>query len=159
MKKLMVILLLILIGYMGYKHFVKGESVFGRYYKKPGTVKETVKPEEEIKDPKIPGIKKTVYEEPPAKYVLVLELELNNTVLIKSNKIPQGLVRLSGINGDSCNLDFFKRKQLLNKKMKFRQVIDRYGTIEVSLLEVKEKSVIVSMTNSSDREDQLIVVK
>jgi len=160
MKKFLLLLLLILAGYAGYMYVVKGINVFEKYYKKPAVNKEAVKKTEE----KNTGDKKVEAKKPEIKKVLptnhlIIELELNNTVQIKSKDIPTGMVRLASISKDSCVIDFYKRQHILNKRMDFRQVIEKSGTIEVHLIEIKAKSALVSMTNTVNTEDHLFVVK
>ncbi len=149
MKKLLLLLILILVCYIGYSFFVTGFGVFDKYFKKPEVKKEAVKP---------PAPKETVKPAVPRNH-LILELELNNTVLVQSKNIPAGKVRLVNVSKGFCTIEVFNKQSFLTKKLDIRHVIDKTASIEVHLIAIKEKSVLISMTNAASPEDQMSIVR
>jgi|GEM_PF-6755402 len=152
MKKLILLAFLAALIYGGYLYFVKNQNPFASFLRWNKTV--VTAPSTAVTTPKT---KNSAAEENR----LVLELELNKPVAITATTLYADQISLTRINkaGNFCNIRLYKSSGTLSKKIPLRKVLGRRGTIEVSLLELKEKSVIVSMSVVSNPKDKIEVLK
>jgi len=153
MKKLFFLVILAVLVYAAYMQFVRHESPLSIFRKKNLEIPYTPEKQAEAKIEK-----KKASLEPKA---LEVELELNKPVAFTAKSLYADQIRLTGIDkaAGSCTIHLYKSSGTLSKKVPVRKVVPKKGTIEVSLIELKEKSAVVSMVVSSNPKELIELVR
>ena len=154
MKKVVLFVILGVLTYGAYMQYVKHESPLSVFKKK-----------KTMEVPFVPKTKAELKKEQSIKVdeskKLEIELELNKPVPFTSKSLYADQIRLTGIDkaSNTCTIHLYKSSGTLSKTMQVRKILGKKGTIEVSLVELKEKSAVVSMVVSSNPKEQIELLK